>query len=1349
MSAAGVGHSSWTGRDGAQSQQEASRTIRSIRARLPRSQSTGNMLEAVGASFRGNHEPRDINTVSNERGNLQELAKFFRTTAPPLSHASEHAQMRSGLEHGRKRSFQSFIKRRRNTKSGSQSVHLQPSEKFVVKRSIEGYPYTTLPDPEEPIKEEAMASTHYPVFPVTHSRRPSAPLQWPERTSSAGKTSAGPISPMSPKTPTRASSTEHSQSMPQISEQSPASIKPELQPGNEDLKNFTEARVLATNFFNTLAAQHNSLGTPQAESVNDLKQDKKEAVVDNATRQQSSPLSLVLQKPGHAEPQNSSVEFPATPPPSGQFQQFDWPEVVVKSPGFSPTKSPESLLARRRQSSLSNLQMMHTSPKSRGSPRLPPNASTQRNLAVPQENVPPESPGFPKMLAGMTFPSPPKTSRPTSAASNSTSGSRPNTAASPQPVRPRTSSRNATMPSTSPVSLNEIVMRSTRPGLLHSQSDYTLRDSTGTRGGHKTMESVVSTPQSSPGNTAPMSTPLLSPSDNALSTSDAYHARSDSDVSYVTAFDEQRASGTPSTFSEYASYRQSGSSIITTTTESHRRSTSTNLTNRQSTRSNATTVSTSPSFEDGTSKCEDSANANVHNNPNWPLPADVHGDLLQRRVSGKSSNMNERHIETTPIAELGSPKPMSIAERRIGRHRPSTEHRDKTIDHAHLAARPNLRSAMSFDSVDSPVLGYFPHSVVPSRKASVHGPSPLAHISPLVAVTQGPEAESSQGSQGEKPAAPFDEIQQSHPGIAQTMHKNSRVTPSVSTQRAERPTWSVSSLMTTEIQPCADAEPEERNDLAISALMIVAEVLPEAVGEEPHLSKRLSIIPPSGAPTAPHLPPKSPRRPKHTINKRLSRQFPVPIRVNIPTSDASGSISNKSNVIERGGMPFPAPGVTSRAQKRMSLPIYMSGGARPVSWMPPSRLRESIIASDAEDDTEPESESQPEPEPEARPRRRSSVIKERIHLAKLAREKEIAELVAKMAKPTTVQTQDLHEYSSDSSESQACTTDELEQRIHRLEKDNGEWVSMLDPLLTNMTRTLKEMKEGKLNPLLMNEFIIDMAVEARRSMMSSSNSPQESEVGLRSPVTFDGFDGSHQPKTQPESRPATAVRTKKTSMDQSPPRKEHVRLPTEQPQAEQPQEPEVEEPAVVAQEDLVQIEVQPIPDPANAGVGSPRTPQEHEFEADRSIRKRILAQEVMMDELMMKWGLPSPRASVDSSRSSAMTLPPIAGTPSQRHSKSSSTATIRPTHKKADAGALEISGDIALKETPINKHLLMDAEGLTGPAGSRRGSRRWSSAGERMSWKPGDTGFMNVLMQELRSTSRLSLESGGDYEVWI
>jgi hypothetical protein len=1344
-SAAGLANSSWTGRDGAQSQQEASRTVRSIRNRLPRSQSTGNMLEAVGASFRSSHhEPRDINTDSNERGNLQELAKFFRTTAPPLSHASEHAQVRSGLEHGRKRSFQSFIKRRRNTKSGSHSVHLQPSERFVVKRSIEGYPYTTLPDPEEPIKEEAASSTHYPVFPGTHARRPSAPPQWPERTSSAN-------GPLSPKTPTRASSTEPIHGMPQITEQSPASVNPELQPGNEDLKNFTEARVMATNFLDNLAAQHNSHGKRQTEKGDNTGRDKKEPVINNTHVPHSSPLSLILHKHGHAEGQNASVEFPATPPPSGQSQQFEWPEVVIKSPK-SPAKSPETLLARRRQSSLTSLQMMHTSPKARGSPQLPPNAAAQRNLgglAVPEENIMPESPGFPKMLAGMTFPSPPKTSRPTSAASNSTSGSRPSTAVSPPAVRPRTSSRNATMPPAGTISLNEIVMRSTRPGLSHSQSDYTLGDSTGPRG-HKKMESVVATPSSVCGNSVPSFSPVLSPQDNGLSASDVYHARSESDMSYVTACDEQRASGTPSTFSEFASYRQSGSSIITTTTESHRRSTSTNLTNRQSTRSNATTISTSPSIEEGTSKLEDSATANVHDNPNWPLPADVSGDLLQRRVSSKSSNTSERHIENTPMAEHGSPKPMSIAERRIARHRPATEHREKLIDHTHLAARPNLRSAMSFDSVDSPVLGYFPHSVVPSRKASVHGPSPLAHISPLVAVTQGAEAES---SQGENPAAPVDEFEQFHPAtrIAKTMQKEVKVSPSNATKRA---TWSVSSLMATEIQPSEDPEPEERNDLAISALMIVAEVLPELVEEALPPSKRLSIIPPTSVSAVPHLPPKSPRRPKHTVNKRLSRQFPMPIRVNIPTADASGSVSNQSNVIERGGMPFPAPGTTPRAQKRMSLPIYMSGGARPVSWMPPSRLRESYIASDADVVEEPEPESPAEPEPETKPRRRSSVIKEKIQLAKLAREKEIADLVAQMAKPTTTASMDSYEDFSDSSESQACTTDDLEHRINVLEQNNGEWASMLNPLLTNMNRTLMEMKEGKLNPLLMNEFIIDMTVEARRSMMSS-NSPQESEVGLRSPVTFEGFDGSHSPKPQPESRPSTAVRIKKSSLDQTLPRKEHVRVSTEQPQEPEVEEveemeeaEEPEEPTIAVQDGLTEIKVPSITDSAIAT--SPRTPQEHEVEIDRAIRKRILAQEVMMDELMMKWGLPSPRPSMDSSRSSAMTLPPVVGTPSQRHSKSSSTATIRPTHKKvAESDAMATFGDGALREAPINKHLLMDGDGLTGPGASRRGSRRWSSAGERMSWKPGDTGFMNVLMQELRSTSRLSLESGGDYEVWI
>lgn len=1359
MSAAESESSSWTGRDVHPQpigQEDTSKKNRSFRARLPRSQSTGNMLEAVGASFKSNNQDaRNINADMSERGNLQDLAKFFRTTAPPLNHTSETTQ---GLEHSRKRSFQSFIKRRRNTKLGSQSVQLQPTERFVVKRSIEGYPYTTLPDPEGRIQEEAAASTHYPVFPKAHSRQPSGPPQWPERTSSAGA--------LSPKTPTRASSTEPShQGMPLIAERSPASAKAESQPGNEDLKNFTEARVLATNFFNTLAAQHNSHGTSGADSDNDLAPDQKAPVI-NHKGHQSSPLTLVLHKTGHGEPQTSSLEFPATPPPSGQLQQFEWPEVVIKSPGGSPKKSPESLLSRRRQSSLTNLQTMHTSAKARGSPMLPTKLSNQMNLAVPEENLPPESPGFPKMLAGMNFPSPPKTSRPASAASNATLGSLPSTASPPQAVRPRTSSRNATMPLSGTISLNEMMMRSTRPGLLHSQSENTLRDAKSTKG-HGRAESVVPKPPSDSGSTGAAPTPILPPSENNLSVTDAVHVRSDSDVSYVTACDEQRASGTASTFSDYASYRQSGSSIMTTTTESHRRSTSTNLTNRQSTRSNATTVSTTPSFEDGTGKFEDPAISNIENNPHWPLPIDAHGDMPRRRASTKTSTLSERPIEattTTPTFDhYDSPKPMSLAERRIARHRPSTGHSDKLIDHAHLASRPNLRSATSFDSVDSPVLGYFPYSV-PSRKASVHGPSPLAHISPLVAVTQGSDSEapSISSSQQENPAvAPVTLTEQSHaaPATVKGARKDSRAKSSISTKNTnDMARWSVSSVMATEIQPSEDPEETDDQDLSVSPLMIVAEVFPEVVEEAQLSGQRISTVYTGGAPTVPHLPPKSPRRPKHA-SKRLSRQIPLPVRVNIPTADASGTISNSSNVIGRGGPPLPPPGVTSRAQKRMSLPIYMMSNDRPVSWLPPSRLRESSAAygqeqrPDLEFNTKHELESQPEEdetetetetEPETRPRRRSSIIKERIHLAKLARENEIAELVAKMAKPAPLESHDPHEDMSDSSESQACTTDELERRIQRLEKDNGEWVSMLDPLLSNMTRTLKEMKQGKLNPLLMNEFIVDMACEARRSM---AGGPQESEGGLRSPVNFEGFDGAHEPsQAQPGSRPATAVRVKKTSFDHNLPQNGHVRISTEE-----PTEPKVEEPATTLPGGLTEIKVPPpITDPADAGAASPRTPQQHLFEADRAIRKRILAQEVMMDELMSKWGLPSPRPSVDSMRSTAMTLPPPADTSSKRHSKSSSVATLRPSHRQtADSDVLGISAGAGADQAPINKRLLMDSEGLGGPAGSKRGSRRWSSAGERMSWKPGDTGFMNVLMQELRSTSRLSLESGGDYEVWI
>lgn len=377
------------------------------------------------------------------------------------------------------------------------------------------------------------------------------------------------------------------------------------------------------------------------------------------------------------------------------------------------------------------------------------------------------------------------------------------------------------------------------------------------------------------------------------------------------------------------------------------------------------------------------------------------------------------------------------------------------------------------------------------------------------------------------------------------------------------------------------------------------------------------------------------------------------------------------------------------------------------------------------------------------------VIKERFQQQKLAKEKELADLVAMTTTITSkveIQvTDDESETAQDGVQQHVETPEEIERRIKRLEKHNDTWLSVLDPLLSNMTRTLNEMKtHGKGTPLLMGEFIIDMAAEARRSMISIA--PVDGRAKTEKPVTFEGFDGTHQP-TEPQvtqdTTLDTTVRVKKSGRGRSPSRIARLRLPLDQP----PETTAEETPQVEKREDA-QSGVQTITVQEKTSLDSCRTPQQHEFEAHLSIQRRIQAQENMMDQLMTKWGLPTPRASQDSTRM-ASTMIAEAMQNTKSHSRSSSQSTVKPVVVNAvnTNGTAHDIGDI--KGAPLIKYWLKEnLEEFAGRA-NRRGSRRWSSAGERVSWRPGDNGFMNVLMQELRSTSRLSLESKGDVENFL
>ncbi|KAH6645966.1 hypothetical protein BKA67DRAFT_540959 [Truncatella angustata] len=1321
--------------------EDVAKKARSRRARLPRSQSAGNMLEAVGAPNKSvKYEPRDIPRESSEHRELRALAKFFRTTAPPTNNAHDNCMTltRSGSPGSgddSKLSIHAMMKRRRAAKRGTQSLQLQLSDKVIAKKTIEGYPYATIAIPHQQDADGPWFRSQYPVIPRSSSRGTGGPPQWPERTTSRGAPG--------PSAPTHGASTDNLGFKSHWSHQSLDIKAQSHEPSPDDLKNFTEARLQAASFLRRLAEDSLSTQDPETETQTGVVRMPKQDLA-GAHQLQSPLLPSTIRNFDKHQPHYTTVEFPATPPPSGQLQEFQWPELVLNPAGVSPTASPKTLFTRQRQSSLSSSHAGSASPKSPRILQKPLSIATGRGLIVPQDNIQPESPGFPRMLAAMEFPSPPRVSRsPSSASTLSSRISSPSPAQFPPVVRPRTSSKGAMTTPSGPISLDEMIMRKTRSGLPRSQSDHALRKYVDIDLADRPVATNhglgITTPSGVAGEIAQYPRRHVG---SALLTDNTAHTIPNSSESAVITQEEYYVSRESPALGQSKSHRRSTSSVSTITAESLRRSTSTSN-NRQSTRSNATTASTPPGLVvgDGVGGSYESM---ISNQPRVyaPVPDALRKSHLQSAV-GKDVTYSDPGSTLSLDSAAGSAtnKPLSIAERRMVRQRRSDGLRERSFDLPRSGPRPSPRTTTNPEAVDSPVLGWFSQSTVPTRKASLRGPSPLVRMSHTAAISEFIENQQEPGEVCLEMAVKAQESEN-----AKTIRAMERgeeaVSDIVSVETPGNRAWSISPILATEIEPVPSAifVDVKASNLTISPLMLVANIEPSDEHElapKPTTHLRLSNIWTTET-VAPSTPFKSPHRPRYTP-KRLSLHIPLPVKIAGASSDISAPvIPSNGQLPGRSSLPSFPTTLQSKALKRFSLPTHVTGGQTPwTSWDRASfpRRGETIMAQHLEEESSSD-------EAEVLPRRRSSVIKERIHKEKMAKEKEIAELVANIATNTPkveIQATTVNE----DEEGKNYTTDDLELHLQRLEQNSDAWLSVLDPLLNNMASTLREVKkDGRGAPLLMGEFMIDMAAEARRSMLSIA--APEKTANTKSSVSFEGFDGAHpaantRPKPAPAPEVDGSIRIKKSGRGRSPSNIARLRLPLDQPEKAheviQAVDSSSEESKRHQEAHLNDSGFATLATPERDSTENPRTPQQHEFEAGLAVRKRIQAQEIMMDELMSKWGMPTPRASQDSTRivmAEPAYVQPQSPCEPETHSRSSSLDTAKPTI---------ISGSKSndLDTTPLDL--------INSPmANIRRGSRRWSSAGERASWKPGDSSFMNVLIHDLKESSRISLESTADIQ---
>ncbi|KAK8035367.1 hypothetical protein PG993_010362 [Apiospora rasikravindrae] len=765
------------------------------RVGLPRrARSTSNMIE----STLSREALRDIaRDAVVERDNLRALADFFRTTIPPSEtrnslSADEECTVFCGAD-GRKllwsgQSLRGRVKRSRSQHSQSASAHLPNG--VTLQTTADGNPYALISLPisiegSGPWFQAPETIFGAPTQITTQNTTPPAAgpngnEAWPERISSRGTMS--PTTPL-PAIPSRRSSTA-GRKMPR------STSKPERAQQQQQHLPIHGARPLESVTFvinkhdgsEPLGSGSTSASEPSEQIIRAVK------VLEPPV--QTAQAWLLGSEVSGADPTSASSPVNGTEecgnaPGSSSSPAREWP---MPSPASPLPPTPTTSLQHRRQMSKAFSLGGAGSPTSTTSPCKSPralaNIAVQSGLQVPQANILPDSPGFAKMLASTTFPSPPSSSRPSIARSNSTGTitSSPSPPGSPPTIRPRTSSkalatstngRYATSNkqlSSSPAassavllptaSLNEIVMRpDCHDGLQHAPAS----NSTARLDQHNVVMTDQGQPQMPP--TSNQTNSLLSSAAAQLarresmgSTSilvDAF-GRPESAASFATA--RERPDSVYSIYDGAAaadSQRVSKASDLTITTDSYQQSLANSRASQQSARS------------DTTSTTIDSTNANDdygRHIASSRTSLDIDDLLEEARLSpAKVPPQIQRANFTQGAAALEGSAPVrqaatnvrrpdsrnaveesngqqSLIERRMARRTArkiwalDTNHGE---DNGGLAPAPSGEQAFRrriSQSVDSPVLGWFPGgngsgggALRSHMRSSVSGPSPLAN----------------------------------------------------------------------------------------------------------------------------------------------------------------------------------------------------------------------------------------------------------------------------------------------------------------------------------------------------------------------------------------------------------------------------------------------------------------------------------------------------------------------------------------------------------------------------------------------------------------------------------------------
>ena len=1101
------------------------------RARLPRSKSTSNMLDDITVrSGTTEKELRDAVREQIDKDSLRELAKFLRTTEPPPDPSISHDEC-FGFTGPRRKFSSGSLRRVRKPRWSSQSAHGQLPKSAIPEITTAGHRHIAITIPTPSDSNGPWFRSQYPVYgPTTPGRPTTSPADWPERSSSKnaftsrvrkqgslgslrGGASVSSMSSVS-------GEAYNERSMSSLSMTRPATAKPALNPVDECHEPPQEPRFHA----------------PQSCS---------EQII-----------------PAMSGPQTFTFRHPSL--------DFRFPTTSAATEGHESGPSsvvPKSLLHRRQISRMSKKSRdLSMQSAGAGSPEQPPDLNVKSALAVPKTIVQPESPGFPKMLAKMTFPSPPITSnsRPSSRSNSVSSKSVdltslstpitspiPSSGLGPAPpvIQPRTTSKRACMTSVAPfspaASLNEVMMR-------HAQ---------------QTPSQAEAEPVDQPATTAEASenagAPSLSITADSAEMKDGSDPQMEPSITFMgegpTQGDDvgERSSGdlTPTvkatgrnslesyTASDTISQRQSTSSNITGTTDTNSQSAITYNSFRSSTRSDTTTstfttakdglwtpqpppstrdsaTSNGPLLLAGSDETEDTDSPTLGNGVQaggepqpGPEPS-VPTDARPPSSSRCSTPTSPASFISQDDGELG---PSRILERRMARRAKVHEYKQRDLN----AVRTSLRTSwakLGDAAMDSPVLGWFPHET--HRRPQ--NPSPLAQTAPWSTTFDDAASDITYNEQ-----EPTNQLEtEPRPTEQSRLYNGNRA--SLSVQKRE---WTFSPIMVSAaIQGEQPEPPAPRSELMVSDVMEIANVDPnsESAEEETERKKanRLSTLlllesSPSSLPAAPGS--RASLRPM-LKGRPLSRSKPTPITI---------SRNPKTGAIERtitppkpsGSGPYfiatpPKSTDSLGSPRRWSLPVRSISPTPPTSWeQPPSPRRALYDALEEDEEGEADDEREREREREKGSKSRLDIVKERLQREKEEKEREISNIVARTVVPSPaprIQEDDGEPAAApppieegEESGTSNNSVHEVERRLKRLEKNGDAWLRVMGPLLDNMTKTLEAMqKDGVYSELSMSEFIIDMESEARRYSMVSQNTPAAIKAAKANPAVATTANGA-------------------------------------------------------------------------------------------------------------------------------------------------------------------------------------------------------------------------------------------------